>query len=550
MTLKASTSSRSLSGPEVREMFLAATAWLEGNMETLNAINVFPVPDGDTGTNMYLTMRSTMEEVEQSPSDGACDVLTAMSNGALMGARGNSGVILSQILRGLAEAGANSGSIDAYWLATGLEKAAAQAYTAVTEPKEGTVLTVVRDVATAAREALSEGNGDLIDVMSASVVAAKLSVSRTPLLLPVLAEAGVVDAGGQGLLVILEGMDYHLRGESMPIPSDTASPAIQQDWLAGTQSMHAEGKSAYGYCTEFLVTGADLDPEQMRSYMLEIGDSVISVGDDKLVRIHVHTNEPGTAITRGTSVGSLRQIKVDNMGDQATGFFEHHEGAKIQDRTLPAVVAVASGLGLPEVFRSIGATSIVSGGPSMNPSTREIVEAIEGCPGDRVIVLPNDKNVILTAEQATKLTEKQVQVVPSKSIPEGIAALLALTPGNGLPEQAQAMDEARAAIQTVEVCRAMRSTSIKGVRVEEGQAIAIVDDELAQAATTPEEVFRNTLSSLPLDDRSLISLYYGADTTEQQANELAEELIKRYPDHEVEVVFGGQPHYNYIASLE
>ena len=532
-------------------MFLAATAWLERNMEALNAINVFPVPDGDTGTNMYLTMRSTMEEVEQSPGNAASDVLAAMSNGALMGARGNSGVILSQILRGLAEAGANSGSIDAYWLATGLEKAAAQAYTAVTEPKEGTVLTVVRDVATAAREALSEGNSDLIDVMSASVVAAKLSVSRTPLLLPVLAEAGVVDAGGQGLLVILEGMDYHLRDEPMPTLSDAASPAIQEDWLAGTQRMHAEGESAYGYCTEFLVTGTNLDPEQMRSYMLEIGDSVISVGDDKLVRIHVHTNEPGTAITQGTSVGSLRQIKVDNMGDQATGFFEHHEGARIhQDRNLPAVVAVASGTGLSEVFRSIGATAIVPGGPSMNPSTREIVEAIEGCPGDRVIVLPNDKNVILTAEQATKLTEKQVQVVPSKSIPEGIAALLALTPGDDLPEQAQAMDEARTAIQTVEVCRAMRSTAIKGVKVEEGQAIAIVDDELALAASTPEEVFRDTLSSLSLDDRSLISLYYGADTTEQQANELAEELIKRYPDHEVEVVFGGQPHYNYIASLE
>ena len=531
-------------------MFLAATAWLERNMEALNAINVFPVPDGDTGTNMYLTMRSTMEEVEQSSGDRASDVLTAMSNGALMGARGNSGVILSQILRGLAEAGSNSDSIDAYWLATGLEKAAAQAYTAVTEPKEGTVLTVVRDVATAAREALSEGSSDLIDVMTASVVAAKLSVSRTPLLLPVLAEAGVVDAGGQGLLVILEGMDHHLRDEPMPTLSDAASPAIQQDWLTGTQRMHAEGESAYGYCTEFLVTGADLDPEQMRSYMLEIGDSVISVGDDKLIRIHVHTNEPGTAITRGTSVGSLRQIKVDNMGDQATGFFEHHEGAKTQDRTLPAVVAVASGIGLSEVFRSISATAIVSGGPSMNPSTREIVEAIEGCRGDRVIVLPNDKNVILTAEQATKLTEKQVQVVPSKSIPEGIAALLALTPGDDLLEQAQAMDDARDAMQTVEVCRAMRSTSIKGVKVEEGQAIALVDDELAQAATTPEDVFRNTLSSLSLDDRSLISLYYGADTTEQQANELAEELIKRYPNHEVEVVFGGQPHYNYIASLE
>ena len=287
--------------------------------------------------------------------------------------------------------------------------------------------------------------------MTASVVAAKLSVSRTPLLLPVLAEAGVVDAGGQGLLVILEGMDYHLRDEPMPALSDAASPAIQQDWLTGTQRMHAEGESAYGYCTEFLVTGADLDPEQMRSYMLEIGDSVISVGDDKLIRIHVHTNEPGTAITRGTSVGSLRQIKVDNMGDQATGFFEHHEGAKIQDRTLPAVVAVASGIGLSEVLRSISATAIVSGGPSMNPSTREIVEAIEGCRGDRVIVLPNDKNVILTAEQATKLTEKQVQVVPSKSIPEGIAALLALTPGDDPLEQAQAMDDARAAIQTVEV---------------------------------------------------------------------------------------------------
>ncbi len=543
-----------LSGPQLRDLFAAAAAWLEQHVEQVNAINVFPVPDGDTGTNMYLTMRSTLEEAQRCQEDSVGAMLAAMSHGALMGARGNSGVILSQIIRGLARAADGAREMDGPGLVAGLEEGSQAAYKAVTKPAEGTILTVMRETAAAARKALAGGRRDIVGLLEVAVDAAKDSVARTPTLLPVLAEAGVVDAGGQGLFLLLQGMLKHLKGEPLEVAA-AGEERVGREWLAVTEQLHETEESLYGYCTEVLVGGHDLEPDAIRERMLGLGDSVLVVGDDSLVRVHVHTNDPGAALSHGTSVGSLLQVKVDNIRQQADRFLELHEaraapgGVQAQPEAISSV-AVAAGEGLAAVFRSMGCTRVVSGGPTMNPSTRDILEAVEACPADEVIVLPNDKNIIMAAQQAVDLTKKALKVVPTRSMPQGIAALLALNQDADLDSNVRAMDEAGRGVRTVEVCRAVRSTSLRGVKVAEGQIIAIVDDELKLAAKSAEEAVVRALEDLPGRDTSLITLYYGADTLQHDAEALADDLRERYSDHEVEVVFGGQPHYPYLVSVE
>ncbi len=541
-----------LSGPQLRDLFAAGAAWLERHVDQVNAINVFPVPDGDTGTNMYLTMRSTLEEAQRCQGEGVGAMLAAMSHGALMGARGNSGVILSQIFRGMSKAADGAATVDANGLVSGLEEGAQAAYKAVTKPAEGTILTVMREVAEAGRAAFSEGRRDIFELLEVAVEAAKESVARTPTLLPVLAEAGVVDAGGEGLYFLLQGMLRYLKGE----PLDVAAPAVEEivgrEWLTITEQLHEAEESLYGYCTEVLVTGEGLQPDDVRERMLALGDSVLVVGDDRMVRVHVHTNDPGAALSHGTSVGSLLQVKVDNIRQQADRFLELHEVRHAVEAQPEAIssVAVAAGEGLAAVFHSMGCTRVVSGGPTMNPSTRDILEAVEACPSDDVIVLPNDKNIIMAAEQSVGLTGKRIRVVPTRSIPQGIAALLALNQDVDVDTNARNMDEARKGVRTVEVCRAVRSTSLRGVKVAEGQIIAIVDDELKLAAETAEEAAVRALEDLTGEGTSLITLYCGADTAQSRAEALAEDLRARLPDHEVEVVFGGQPHYQYLVSVE
>lgn len=540
----------SLSGPELREMFAAATAWLERHVDQVNAVNVFPVPDGDTGTNMFLTMRSVMEDAGRCPEPGAGAMLAAMSHGALMGARGNSGVILSQIVRGIAAAADGVDALTADVFATGLEQGATAAYRAVTKPTEGTILTVIRDTSDAVRGYVSASDAELTSALQTAVDAARESVTRTPTLLPVLAEAGVVDAGGLGLSVLLDGMLHHVKGEPMDVPAD--ADAVEPGWLAATGVRHRTEESLYGYCTEALIAGSALDVDSILGRITELGDSVIVVGDEQLVRVHVHTDDPGAALTCGTSVGSLVQVKVDNIRRQAERFVEEHveKGAPRADFGDVSTVAVVAGEGMAAVFKSVGCRTVVAGGPTMNPSTRDILDAVEACPSDDVIVLPNDKNVILAARQAIELTQKRMRVVATRSMPQGIAALLALKPEDDLEANVAAMEEARHAVRTVEVTRAVRSTTISGVRVDEGQTIAVVDDELTLAVPTPEEAVVQALDSLTGEATSLITLYYGAETTVACADALAGDLRRRFPGHEVEVHFGGQPDYDYIVSLE
>ena len=538
----------SFSGAELREVFAAATVWLERNIPQVNAVNVFPVPDGDTGTNMYLTMRSTMEEAERCADPAAGAVLAAMSHGALMGARGNSGVILSQIIGGLARGVDGATDVTPRSLAAGLELASAAAYKAVTKPAEGTILTVIREVSEAV--AAANDNSDLDSLLETAVKTAKASVERTPSLLPVLREAGVVDAGGLGLSVLLEGVLRHVRGQSLE--SAAVAETVEEDWLAATGARHQTEGSPYGYCTELLIGGSGLDVESIRGRMMGLGDSVIVVGDGQLIRIHVHTDDPGAALSLGTSAGQLVQVKVDNIRKQAERFVEMHKEMRVEaaEPLVVSTVAVVAGEGMERVFHSLGCTRTISGGPTMNPSTREIVEAVDACPTDDVAVLPNDKNIILAARQAQKLTEKRLHVIGSRSMPQGIAALLAISPGEDAKTVAEAMENACGAVRTIEITRAVRRSSIGGVRVNEGDVIAIVDDELKLVAPSPEQAVVRALGGLPKSDASLATLYYGAETTAAAAEELARNIRERFSSYEVEVVFGGQPHYDYIVSVE
>jgi len=536
-----------LSPRQLYEALVAASSWLEAHAEALNAINVFPVPDGDTGTNMSLTLRSTLQEAarlepEARPVSLAA-LVEALARGALMGARGNSGVILSQLVMGLAKACQGKEALDAPALAAALEKGTELACRAIAQPREGTIITVAREAAQAARALVERGERDLRAVLAAAAEAARQAVERTPQLLPILAEAGVVDAGGQGLWVVLEGMARHLRGEPLEAPMATAT-RLQRDWLAHTQEMHAATPSLYGYCTEFLLQGEGLDPAHLRSRLQAMGDSVVVVGDERLLRAHLHTDDPGAAISLGTRLGELLEVKVDNIRQQADRFLEWHEAFQAQ----VTVVAVATGQGLIQVFRSMGA-KVVPGGPTMNPSVGQLLEAIEACPTPQVIVLPNDKNVIPSAHQAAQMSQKEVEVVPTRTIPQGIAALLAFNPERGLAENAQAMAEAAQAVHTIEVTRAVRQARLHGHHIREGDIIALVDGELRVVAPTPEEAVRQALAALD-GGEGLLTLYYGAETEPHAAEALAASLRQEHPALEVEVVDGGQPHYYYIASLE
>jgi len=543
-----------LSGPDVREMFRAASRWLELNKEAVNAINVFPVPDGDTGTNMHLTMRSTMEEADRCQDPEAGAVLGAMAHGALMGARGNSGVILSQIVRGVALAVKDTAELDPKALAAGFQQGSDTAYKAVTKPAEGTILTVIRDVASAAG---NNANGDVAGLMAAVVDAARDSVARTPELLPVLAEAGVVDAGGQGLFVLLEGMLRYLNGETLEGEEAMTDGNLEKEFLSVVEQHHEAEESPYGYCTEVLIEGQALPVDELRERVLAMGDSVLVVGDESLVRVHVHTDDPGGMLTLGTETGSLVQVKVDNIRHQAKRFVElHQEQDEAAAAAVPlpksriSTVAVVSGDGLADLFRDVGCSQVVSGGPTMNPSTRDILAAIDSCPADEVVVLPNDKNIVMAANQAAEATQKQAVVVPSRSAPQGIMALLAMNPEEDLDENARAMKEALTDVRTIEITTAVRTTEIGGVAVEEGQAIAVVDDVLKVATDSSEDALDAALDDLTGGATSLITLYYGADATDEEAQATADRLRERYAGHEVEVVAGGQPHYLYIVSLE
>jgi DAK2 domain fusion protein YloV len=539
----------SIHGKELKEMLATATSWLEKSASDIDALNVFPVPDGDTGTNMLLTMRSSVEEAERASDSNAWAVAHATARGALMGARGNSGVILSQIWHGLAAGLKDKKSFGAGDLADALEQASAAAYKGISNPVEGTILTVIKDAASASKDQVSTGDNDLISVMEATVSAANKSVANTPNLLPVLRDAGVVDAGGQGLYTILEGALRYLRGEREQmqfrkpqiITTDIRQPVR-------TPQMMAMDEVPFGYCTEFMLKGEELDLDKIRRRLKRKGESLIVVGDDTTVRIHIHTLEPGNVIRYTTSLGTMHQVNIRNMDEQYQDFLElQKERAPAVDT---AIIAIVSGDGLTDVFNSLGTTSIVPGGQTMNPSTKDLLQAVKAVASDKVIILPNNKNIILTAEQVQTLSEKNIEVVPTRTIPQGVAALLAFDYEADFQTNAELMREARASIKTIEITRAVRSTQLDGLSIKRNQAIGLLDGELLAAGANTMEVLTKMLAKLDLTRSEIVTIYYGADTGPGEAEEVSASIREQHPQLQVEVVKGGQPYYNYIASIE
>ena len=532
-------------GRGLKRLIRFGLAWLERHQEAINALNVYPVPDGDTGTNMLLTMQSAYQEIHDSPEEEVGVIAQKVAHGALMGARGNSGVILSQIFRGFARSLEKVQAFDTIQFAAALREAATTAYKGVIKPVEGTILTVARELAEASVTAAASSQ-DLRYVLEHVVHAAQESVARTPTLLPVLAEAGVVDAGGQGLLVILEGMLRYAKGEPVSIDSELAA-------AVDLHALHPEGEEGYGYDIQFIIHGEGLQVEEIRETIASMGDCALVVGDSRAVKVHVHSPEPGTPINYGTSLGSLSRVIVENMQEQYQDFIL----SKAQRPTVPAeplsgigTVVVAPGPGLTKVFESLGASAVVSGGQTMNPSTESILNAIESTASDEVIVLPNNKNIVLAAQQAQTLSTKRVEVVRTVTVPQGISALLSLNYQADLATNARVMTEAAKVVETVEITQAIRSVQIDGVSVEEGEFIGLVNGKLRVKGDSPNQTTISALRETDAKEYEIITVYYGESISPEEAEQLADQIEEQFPEQEVEVVDGGQPHYYYILSVE
>jgi DAK2 domain fusion protein YloV len=535
-------------GQTLKEMFSSGTAWLEKSAPDINAINIFPVPDGDTGTNMLLTMKFALEEAQLNSDNQASSVAKSLAHGSLMGARGNSGVILSQFFRGLAKGLAGKTNFDGGDFAKALAESSQMAYKGIVDPVEGTILTVLKDASKAAQGAVKD-DADLVSILEAAVKSAEDSVARTPSLLPVLRDAGVVDAGGQGLYVLLDGALQFLKGEAHKIQYRRPRLVVAATELVPRAAQRlSQLETPHGYCTNFVLKGKDLNSDKIEKDLKKKGQSLIVTGDDTLVRVHIHSFEPGEILKYATKLGKLHEITINNMDDQYAAFI------KMQRERMPqvdiAMVTVASGDGFFELLNSLGDIIIVPGGQTMNPSVREILEAVESAPSDNVIILPNNKNIASAASQVRSLTSKKVKVVPTRNIPQGIAAFLAFGYDMNLEKNARAMEKAISKVQAIEVTRAVRKTSLNGLEIRKGQFIALLNDEdLIASADKRGDVILEALGKAGVEKTGIVTVYYGAEIEAAEAQGIAREIGDRYHT-EVEVIYGGQPHYDYIISLE
>jgi DAK2 domain fusion protein YloV len=539
----------SLSGQELRDMFMVATDWLEKNAPEIDALNVFPVPDGDTGTNMLLTMRSTLEEAYRAPDHSTAAIAKSIARGALMGARGNSGVILSQIWHGLALGLEGKETFSGRDLASALLLSATEAYKGIDNPVEGTILTVIKDAAEAAKTQADSGQDDLISIVEKTVNVARESVANTPNLLAVLKEAGVVDAGGQGLYTILEGVLHYLKDDVEELRQ--ARPGIiigNTPVAARTSQMLAADEVPYGYCTEFIIKGQELNPDRFRIKLKKRGESLIVVGDKTAVKVHIHTLDPGSVVRMATSLGTLHQVSIRNMDEQYQDFLE------MQRERMPvaniATVAVACGDGLCDVFTSLGVTVVVPGGRTMNPSTKDLLQAVNSIASEQVIILPNNKNVIPAARKVRSLTDKTVKVVATQTIPQGIATLLAFNSELELEANLQSMKKAMSLVKSIAVTRAARLSRVGGFNVSRRQPIGFLDGDLVAVGDSVIDVLASTLAKAEIDTAEVVTIYYQGDAERSEIEPFMVSLREQYPQLQIELVRGGQPHYNYIASVE
>ena len=543
----------------LQKMFLAGAANLESKKEFINELNVFPVPDGDTGTNMTLTILSAAKEVKALENPDMVAIAKAISSGSLRGARGNSGVILSQLLRGFTKEIREHKEIDTITLAKACERATATAYKAVMKPKEGTILTVAKGASQKAAE-LAETTEDLDTFISEVINYAQEVLEKTPEMLPVLKEAGVVDSGGQGLLEVMRGAYDAFQGKEIDYSAIEAS--------AGTKmvkpSEQAETEIKFGYCTEFIIMlekeFTAKDETEFKAYLESIGDSIVCVADDDIVKIHVHTNDPGLAIQRALTYGQLSRMKIDNMREEHQERLikdaeklaaQQAEAKKAEPRKEVGFIAVSIGEGMNEIFRELGADYIIEGGQTMNPSTEDMLNAIDQVNAEHIFILPNNKNIILAANQAQTLTEdKDIIVVPSKTVPQGITAIINYMPDADAQTNLEAMIEGIGNVKTGQVTYAVRDTHIDDKEIHEGDIMGIGDSGILAVGQSVEETTKEMLAQLVDEDTELISLYYGQDVQEESAENFAQEIEDLYPDVDVDVHSGGQPIYYYVLSVE
>jgi uncharacterized protein len=549
-------------GQDLKKALLAGAACLEEHREAINALNVFPVPDGDTGSNMSATMQAAIRGIVNSNETSAGAIAAKLAHGALLGARGNSGVILSQTLRGLAQGLNNKQTFAAIDLAEALQQASQLAYRAVIKPVEGTILTVVRESAEAATLSAERGD-DLVGLMQEVVIAARLSVARTPDLLPTLKQAGVVDSGGQGFCTILEGVWRYIRGESIQLDASAQSVAGKLPVLsseAPVKKGRVTIEEEFGYEVVFLLQGEKLDVDAIRQTIIDMGGvSTVVAGDEKMLKVHTHTPSPGKILDYGVSLGSLQDINIENLQEQSLKYAAASEAEHADDAQngadLPpthpiATVAVVAGSGFEKVFQGLGVSALVSGGQTMNPSTEELLEAVNTVTARQVIILPNNSNVILSARQVVNLTDKEIYIVPTDTLPRGIAALMVFNYESDFATNCQNMTEAANNTKTAEITTAVRSVQISGVRVREGDYIGLINGNLTVAGQDMEVVIRDILQRMYIDRYEIITLYYGEDITAQQAQETAKLIKAQYSHIEIEVINGGQPYYAYILSAE
>ncbi|MFE8699035.1 DAK2 domain-containing protein [Cytobacillus sp. FJAT-54145] len=556
---------KTLDGKRFAEMVIQGANHLSANAKYVDALNVFPVPDGDTGTNMNLSITSGAKEVKNNVQDHIGKVGSALSKGLLMGARGNSGVILSQLFRGFSKAIEQKATISAEEFAAALDAGVATAYKAVMKPVEGTILTVAKDAAKKAVE-VAKHKDDIISVMEDVLKEAKASLNRTPDLLPVLKEVGVVDSGGQGLVFVYEGFLAELKGEKLA-PS-TSLPSMDE-LVSAEHHMNVAGHVntediEFGYCTEFMVK---LDEEKVQHHpfsetdfrqdLSKYGDSLLVIADEQLVKVHIHAEEPGEVLTYAQRYGSLVNMKIENMREQHTNLLSEslppiktEAPAKSKEKLEYGIVTVSMGSGIAELFKSIGAHAVIEGGQTMNPSTEDIVKAIKDINAKKVIILPNNKNIIMAAQQAADVADEEVIVIPSKTVPQGMSALLAFNPGTDLQSNEQGMTDALQNVKTGQITYAVRDTSIDGLEIEKDDFMGIADGKIVVKNKDKVLSAKELLSAMLDEDSEILTILKGEEASDEEVNALVEFVESEYEDVEIEIHDGKQPLYSFIFSIE
>ncbi len=541
---------QTINGADFRRMLLSAAAAIEINKQKLNELNVFPVPDGDTGTNMSMTINAAASDLRKLEDPTLEKAASAAASAMLRGARGNSGVILSLLMRGISKKLKGASECDGVLWANALQEGVDAAYKAVMKPAEGTILTVARLAAAKALSAANENNY-LEFVQEQALEAAKIALADTVNQNPVLKKAGVVDAGGKGWCFVLEAMLLALRGEDVVVPENGESAEVKE---SADFSDFADEDITFTYCTEFIVSREnDKDPEELRAFLSELGDSLVLVDDDEIIKVHVHTNNPGTALQEALKYGSFVTVKIENMRLQHTEkvLSEQELSPKIAEpEKALGVVSVCAGKGLGEVFSNLGVDGIISGGQTMNPSTQDILEAVNRVPAETVFILPNNKNIIMAAQQVEGLTPKKVVVIPSKTVPQGVTAMLSFNPEGSVEENTEAMNEALGTVDTMQITYAARNSDFDGYDIHEGDYLAMYGSALFGTSRDIKVLLRSLAEKVHADGREFVTIYYGADITPKQAQKAADIFTQLCPGADVNLLSGGQPVYYYLISAE